>query len=141
MKTIPHNLSIPQPRVMRDDMARPTCVATLDLPRLCKRAQIPMRVTGGMTLSIHIIQGRAHFYHDHHCWVGIGHSWRNTRIEALRVMEILAHGFHDYAARECLLPMSKTLFHVPLRPLGRPCSGARPMSARERMANMRARAT
>lgn len=113
--------------------ARP--LAKVTLPQLCRLAEIPLRVHGASTAPITCLSGQAHFLSKNRYYVGVG-QWKGSRVDAIRVLEVLAHGFHDYAARECIC--NKGLFTTP-RPIGRPLIGGRAMTARERMAAMRER--
>jgi hypothetical protein len=93
-------------------------------------------VSGGERRSIICIAGNDHFAIGRDYFVGVGSEWKVGENVALRVLEVLAHGFHDYAARECIC--QKKLFAPPKRQ-GRPPKGVRAQTARERMAAMRAR--
>ena len=95
-------------------------------------------VSGGERRSIALVAGFNHFAVDRDYFVGVGDAWEPSAAAALRVLEVLAHGFHDYSARECVC--GKKLFAIPKRH-GRPPDGPRAKTARERMASMRARRT
>jgi hypothetical protein len=130
---IPFTPFIPAPRVQS---VKPSVLARTTLTELCAIAKLPMRVSGGETRSIACIAGTDHFAVGRDYFVGVGDEWNANPITALRVLEVLAHGFHDYAARECVC--QKKLFSPPKRQ-GRPPKGFRAQTARERMAAMRAR--
>jgi hypothetical protein len=133
---IPFSPLIPAPRVRNADDDLPHVLKRVELSELCAIAGIPCRVSGGEDRSIACVVGREHFSVGRDYIVGVGGEWRATPTAALRVLEVLAHGFHDYAARECVC--GKGLFSVPKRQ-GRPPDGPRAKTARERMAAMRAR--
>lgn len=137
MTPIPSHIFQNHPRVLHDAAPRPEAVARYALHELCALAKIPCRVTGSWT-EIFLISGNKNFYRNDARWVSIGREWKPTRIAALRILETLAYGFFDYGARECLRPISSQLFCAP-KPLGRPTKGVRAMTAKERVANMRAR--
>lgn len=63
-------------------------------------------------------------------------TWRGSRKDALKVLEVLAHGFHDYATRETIC--NQGLF-VPRHPRGRPSRGSSRMSGKERTRRWRER--
>jgi|ERR1700684_793268 len=130
---IPFTPFIPAPRARND---RPSALARTTLTELCSAAKLPMRVSGGEKHSVVCIAGSDHFSVGRDYFVGVGDAWNASPTAALRVLEVLAHGFHDYAARECIC--QKKLF-VPPKRQGRPPNGARAQTARERMAAMRAR--
>jgi hypothetical protein len=134
--TIPYTPFVVGPRILHDSQKRPEALARFDIAELCVLAKIPMRVTGA-EVTIFIIAGTKHLRRRDRYYVG-GGAWKPTRVAALRVLEVLADGFHDYAARECLNPVRKLVFHAPGR-MGRPPVGHRAQTARERMAAMRAR--
>lgn len=135
MRPIPMNpwISPPRPRKKAD---LPRVLARVGLAELCAAAGISCRVSGGEQRPIACVVGREHFYSGRGYFVGVGGEWRATPMAALRLLEVLAYGFHDYAARECVC--GRWLFSVPKR-RGRPPNGARAQTARERMAAMRAR--
>jgi len=136
MKPVALTPLIPAPLTGAAKRDLPRTVATTTLAALCAGAGIDMRVTGGDSRNpVHCILGEAHFICGGKLYVGIGQSWKNDRADCLRVMEVLAHSFHDYAARECVC--GRGLFCAPKR-VGRPPNGTKAMSAAERMARMRA---
>lgn len=135
MRPVPFRPMIPAPSVLGELAERPLALATLTLGDLCAAAGIPLRVTSEFLPTIVCTAGMEHYVDDSTYYVGVG-KWRPTRVAALRVLEVLAHGFHDYAARECVC--GKGLFSVP-RPKGRRPRGSLAMTARERMAAMRLR--
>lgn len=135
MRKIPMDPMIPAPR-HRKAADLPRSLARVSLAELCAAAGISCRVSGGEDRPIACVVGREHFCSGRGYFVGVGGEWRATPTAALRVLEVLAHGFHDYAARECVC--GRGLFSVPKR-RGRPLNGARAQTARERMAAMRAR--
>jgi hypothetical protein len=116
----------------------PRTVARTTLSELCAVAGVPMFVSGGEARTITCIIGAEHFSVGRDYFVGVGNEWKASQTEALRVLEVLAHGFHDYAARECVCHKK---FFTPPKRQGRPPTGARAKTARERMAAMRARRT
>jgi len=138
MKPIACVVMIPSPRVLPEHAAPPGPVlSTFTIGQLCKLARVPMRVSGGEDVKVVCIEAKDHFFgSDGVYYVGVATRPR-TRVGALRVLEVLAHGFHDYASRECIC--GRGLFAAPTGRRGRPRLGALPMTARERMAAMRSR--
>jgi hypothetical protein len=132
---IPMNPLIPAPRMCTADKL-PRVIGHTTLANLCETAKVRPYVSGGEVRSIVCVAGSGHFLIGRDYFVGVGDSWKSNRTAALRVLEVLAHGFHDYAARECVC--RKKLFSLPKRQ-GRPPAGPRAKTARERMAAMRAR--
>jgi hypothetical protein len=143
MKQVPFRIFIPPPLVLRDGCEPPEAIVTVRLADLCRLAEIPMRITGGPTVAAQIV---VHSDDDVHLrgrpvlgapvyYVGF-RRWKDDRLSAIRVLEVLAQSFHDYGARECLRPMK--LFCVP-KVMGRPPVLGRAMTARERMAMHRRR--
>lgn len=122
---------IPAPRVLSQRDTRPEAVL-YTLEALCAFARVPLRVTGGPQTDIFVHDGTEHARAAEGLYVG-GKRPR-TRLGALRVLEVLAYGFHDYAARECVCYQG--LFSVP-RPRGRPSLSGRSMTDAERMRRMR----
>ena len=138
MKPIPRIVMIPPPRVLPERATPPgRTVSTFTIGQLCQLARVPMRVSGGEDVKVICVESKDHFFGpDGVYYVGVAARPR-TRVGALRVLEVLAHGFHDYAARECVC--GRGLFTAPTGPRGRPRLGALAMTARERMAAMRLR--
>ena len=135
MRPIPLDPDICSPRIAPRGTRPGVVVATTTLVDLCRLARIPVRVSGGQDRSITCIAGGDHWLVDaRDYFVGVGDGWSASRTSALRVLEVLAHGFHDYAARECVC--GRGLFDASAR-RGRPPNGARAMTAGERMARMR----
>jgi len=135
---IPFTPFIPAPRMMLAKSKLPHVLARPTLFELCAVANVPMRVSGGEARLIACVVGSDHFVIGRDYFVGVGERWNANPTAALRVLEVLAHGFHDYAARECVC--QKKLFATPKR-RGRPPNGLRAQTARERMVAMRARRT
>lgn len=135
---IPYTPFIASPRVLASDIPPPTPIATLTIGELCALAGVADRVTSPHSPLVFVHPGRDHFRTRAGCYVGLGRRRfsRRGREDALRVLEILAHGFHDYAARENL--RDRGLF-VPPRRRGRPALTGRKMTAAERMRRMRRR--
>jgi hypothetical protein len=133
---IPFLPLIPAPHIRNAEDDLPRVLTRVELSELCTIAGVPCCVSGGEDRSIACVVGSEHFSVGRDYFVGVGSEWRATPNAALRVLEVLAHGFHDYAARECVC--GKGLFSVPKRQ-GRPPNGVRAQTARERMAAMRAR--
>ena len=137
MKPISLNPDIRAPLVVPFGRLAPKVLAWVTLGELCDLAGIPLRVSGGSDRRIACIAGTDHqLVAARDCYVAVGNAWSPSRTAALRVLEVLAHGFHDYAARECVC--GRGLFVASAR-RGRPTVGAKPMSARERMARMRSK--
>jgi hypothetical protein len=136
MKKLVRNFKIPAPRVLRHDVRPPRALYRTSINELCKKASVAMRVSGSKRRVVVCAVGDTHMYTDDAYYVGVGDAWAPSRTSALRVLEVLAYGFHDYVARECAC--GRGLF-VPPKPMGRPLKGRRPMTGAERMAAMRAR--
>lgn len=136
MKPPAYTPFIPAPTVLPEGEPPPMATSTITIAGLCALAGIPVRATSAHTPRIHVIRGGVSYRGPDAYYVGLGAPRRVRRPEdALRVLEILAHGFHDYAARECIC--GRKLF-VPPRRRGRPPLRGRPMSAAERMRRSRA---
>ncbi len=131
----PYTVFVAAPRILSDADAKPRGAVPWTLEELCDAAEIPCRVTGAARTRVLIYVGGTHFWASGgRLYVAVAKGWRATRVGALRVLEVLAHGFHDYAARECIC--GQNLFSVPqLR--GRPSVYGRPMTAAERMRRSR----
>lgn len=113
----------------------PEIVEELDLERLCAEARIPCRVTGRLGPRIFLIRDARFLLLEGAYGIPVGMRPKG-RVHALRVLEALAHVFHDYAARECVC--GRGLFGTgTVR--GRPPKGGRALSAAERMRAHRAR--
>ena len=134
MKTLAFTPVIFSPQVLAEAERPPKEFARFSLNALCELAGVPPRVTGGTTPEIALHAGVDHFTHSNRFYVGVGPRWKASRAKVLFVLEVLAHGFHDYAAREAIC--SQGLFHAPLK-RGRPRLQAQPMTAKERMWKMR----
>lgn len=113
----------------------PVILGTISFEELCARAHVKLRVSQ-VRREITCVRGAQSFQTSDRQLVGGAARWPLKRTDALRVLETLAHGFHDYAARECIC--GRKLF-VPPRRHGRPSEGVRAKTARERMAAMRKR--
>ncbi len=125
MKPIPLTVFIRAPFPLYADSPRPAEMARVTLEDLCTVARIAMRVTGGPREAIVLHAGKDHYREPGYYYVGVGKPWRATRVQALRALEVLAYGFHDYAARECVC--HRGLF-VATASGGRfPSEGKRPM--------------
>lgn len=138
-RPLPFTPFIAPPRVLFSDARPPAHVATLTIEELCSLAGIPGRVTSPHAPRVFLHAGHDHFRSRAGCYVGIGarRFSRRSPEASLRVLEILAHGFHEYAARENL--RDRGLFVPPSRK-GRPALIGRRMTAAERMRRMRRRA-
>lgn len=135
MTPLPYTPFIQPPLVLTERAERPAAIAKLSVGELCQIARIALRVTSPHTPAVVLHRGARHFRDATTYYVGIDRPRFSRRVdEAMRVLEILAHGFHDYAARESIC--GRGLFTAP--PVrGRPTIYGRPMSARERMRRMR----
>ena len=136
MKKLVCNFKIRAPRVLIAGTRPPQALARTSVGDLCKAANVSMRVSGSQRRKIVCTTGDEHLYTGDTYYVGVGDTWKLSRTSALRVLEVLAYGFHDYVARECVC--GRGLF-VPPKPPGRPLAGPRAKTAAERMAAMRAR--
>lgn len=130
MTPIPYRPFVAPPRVLPDDADPPPCVARVTVGELCVLAGIPVRVTTGSPGVVLLHSGPEHFRHRGLLYVGIGGAFSGTPESALRTLEVLAHGFHDYAARESIC--RRGLFVPPVR-RGRQPHRGRAMTAAERM--------
>lgn len=137
MTRVPYTPFIPAPEVLAEDALPPVPIATVSVRDLCEIAGVPNRVTSPHTPSVVLHRGSRHFVGRHRYYVGLDRrSFSRTALDALRILEILAHGFHDYAARENTC--GRGLFVSPRR-RGRPALRGRRMSSAERMRRMRKR--
>ena len=136
MHPIPLTLAIPAPLPLFSINPRPVKIGRVRLRELCDAAGIQLRVTGGRKQEIVLHQGVVHYRTPKALYIGVGKNWKLDRVRALRVLEVLAYSFHDYATRESVC--GRGLFSVPRR-RGRPPITGRPMTARERMQRMRSR--
>lgn len=137
MKRVPYTPFIPAPAVLPEGAAAPVPVATIRVRDLCELAGIPHRVTSPHTPAVVLHRGPGHFVGRNRYYVGLDRrTFSRTDVDALRILEILAHGFHDYAARESIC--GRGLFVIPRR-RGRPALRGRRMSPAERMRRMRQR--
>lgn len=116
----------------------PPVIGEVTLRELCTTALIQKRVTESDPPRILFHAGRDHYRMPGEYFVGIGRTNTSlTKIRALRVLEVLAYGFLDYGARECVC--DRGLFFA-AKPRGRPAlSGGRAMTPAERMRTMRER--
>lgn len=135
-RKIPMTAIICSPLALARSDKPPVALSKTSLSELCERAEIPLRVTGGQNHEIVLHEGEAHFSIPGTYYVGVGALKLPTRVRALQILEILAHGFHDYAARECVC--NQGLFSVPAK-RGRPRLHAAPMTPQQRMKKMRSR--
>lgn len=105
MKPIPLRI-VDAPLPLASDQEKPTIVQTITLKNLCKTAGIPCTVTQGAPPKILLCRGSVHRSAPGHRYVGLDavspRFRKMTRTAALRVLEILAFGFFDYGARECV---------------------------------------
>lgn len=130
---------IAPPRHLCHSDPLPSIIASVTLEELCEASNIELRVTGGERDKIEIIAGTEHYRRPGFFYVGIrGDEWSLTREKALSVLEVLAYGFHDYAARECVCGRG---LYTPKKKRGRPALFGQAMTSRERVRRMRARKT
>lgn len=107
MKPIPMNVwpSRPLPVKPTDwrGIARTRTLAVISYRELCDLAGVSSRVSGpDLDRRVHILTGEQHAY-PVGCPDEIGVAfpdYQGTQTDALRILEILAYGFFDYAARE-----------------------------------------
>lgn len=126
---------IAAPSVLHSSALRPRALLRTTVEKLCEIAEIPYRVTGGSVVRVVLYEGHEHMRSSKCLYVAV-QNWEPDREHALRALEVLAHGHHDYAARECVC--GRGLFSTPVR-RGRPPVGGRAMTPAERMRRMRAR--
>lgn len=123
MNKIPYELFVPPPDVLRAGEAVPYECVPVDLATLCSIAEIQLRVTTHLSPSIFVRKGSGdgparHLRgrQGHRPVLFVDYPWNQDRVTAIRVLEILAHGFHDYGARECLCPADVFApFHTNMR--------------------------
>ena len=136
-RELPYRPFIAAPEVIADSTEPPAAVAVLSIPDLCGLAGVPLRVTSPHMPRVVLHRGTVHYRGDAALYVGIGRPRFSKRAQdAMRVLEVLAHGFHDYASRESIC--GRGFFTAP-KSRGRPPIGGRRMTAAERMRRMRAR--
>jgi hypothetical protein len=118
--SLPADLDIasPQPLCGAERERALRCRRT-DVESLCRRAGIRYRVTGGRQPLVAFWNGPTHGYTvtpDSRRLYVIGRASlpRDDQERALRALEILAYGFHDYAARESVC--GKDYFIYPVTP-------------------------
>lgn len=134
---VPYTPFVRPPRVLAPPAEAPTLLVRTTVRALCEAAGIPCRVTSPHTPEVHLHQGTEHWIAPGVAWVGVGGgAFEPTPLSALRVLEVLAHGFHDYAARESIC--GRGLFDAPAKP-GRPPRWGRAATPSERMRRYRAR--
>ncbi|MGH8282939.1 MAG: hypothetical protein ACRESE_03745 [Gammaproteobacteria bacterium] len=143
MHSIPMNVwpSRPLPVKPADWQAisRTQTRAVLRYAAICKLAGVPARVTGAdLERQVHILNGTQHFYPvGQPDEIGVAlPQYRGSRADALRVLEILAYGFVDYAAREAV--RGRGLF-LPAPRRGRKATG-KALTGAERMRRLRLKA-
>lgn len=105
------------------------------IEQLCEQADIDCRVTGRIGPRIVLISGAQPLLLDNAYGIPLD-LLPKRRLRPLRILEILAHVFHDYAARECIC--GRGLFGPPVVS-GRPPKHGRALSAAERMRAYRTR--
>lgn len=81
--------------------APPRQARTVSMDRLLAAVGLPNRVTGGLR-EILVHPGSEHFLVNGKPCVGLSRRLRKDCVpsEAGFILEVLAHGFHDYTARE-----------------------------------------
>lgn len=136
MRPLPLDPSILAPRNVRDGKGL-SVLARTTIPELCAAAKIPLRVTSTRWNQVVLHTGTQHLRAplSSTSFVGVGEGKASPHVRALRVLEVLAYGFHDYAARECVCGQG---FFVAPKRRGRPAIGRRAMEPKERMRKMRA---
>lgn len=101
---LPLNPNIPAPDFLETGLPSGDC---RPVSAWCAEAGIPYRVSGGRDPLVYLSTEL-----PRHAWTmqagqriygvaaGMLPETRDVREQALRVLEVLAHGFHDYGARE-----------------------------------------
>lgn len=137
MKNLTYRPFIASARVLSPDEqgSASDVLGVISFADLCALANVKLRVTEAPR-EIVCVRGEQSFLIENRRLVGGAMKWPLTRTDALRVLETLAHGLHDYAARECIC--GRKMFSAPAR-RGRPAEGVRAKTPRERVAEMRAR--
>ena len=136
MKQLAYRPFIPSVRILTRDSELPPILGAIQFSDLCKIAGVRLRVSQTRDAVTCVVGADSFITAEGKTLVGGATRWPLERTDALRVLETLAHGVHDYAARECICGIK--LFTVPAR-RGRPPNGPRAKTARERVAAMRQR--
>lgn len=103
VKPLVMNLWTLPPKHLAWNSPRPKVLRETTVADLCMEAGILMRVTGGERIRILLVDGAQNYREPGIFHVGVAEIHETAPEDlALRVLEILAHGFHDYAARECV---------------------------------------
>jgi len=127
-QTIPMSLFIPQPVCISADAWRQceprAIIGRIRYDDLCRQAGLMARVSGpALDREILVLESGEHTRIVHPTATALAvvmPKFDASPEQALRVLEVLAYGFHDYAARECVC--GRGLFR-PVRPRGRPFTG------------------
>lgn len=142
MLPLPMDPMIRTPVQMRSDAVLRVLSRGGSVVDLCVAARVESRVTGGSSTEIVLVDGDRHYRSPSTYYVGVGSLLvtRSTTMEkkmerALRVLEVLAHGFHDYTAREAVC--GRGIFNGGPSRVGRPPIGGSAMTSAERMRRMR----
>lgn len=95
-------MSTPLAYCLADRHERPTELAVVTLQELCEILGSTSRVTTGIQQRvIHLHAGDQHLKSPGHYWIGLdSEAWLSTKEQARMVIESLAYGCLDYAARE-----------------------------------------
>jgi hypothetical protein len=139
MKPVVMDITICPPRALARSEGHPSELSQTSLEELCCVATIPLQVTGGVYDQLILVRSDDHFLRPGIYLIGVGKNrvdWKPTPEDALRVLEILAYGFLDYGARECVCGRG---YFVAKRGRGRPPKGGRAMTAVERNRQYRER--
>ena len=104
---IPPNIGILPTRISSEVY----CATVTTIKQLCVLARIPYKYAGGNLPYIGVLSGTGNLRavdRNNHSVLVVDReqfSARNSEEEALRVLEVLAHSHHQYAARECVRGM------------------------------------
>lgn len=127
-----------QPEVLplSDEEERPRVVEIVTLGSLLEQAGVLSRVSGPDPEVRLISSGGCCYWSSEGYYVSLParHDGRPRRTRAMRVLEILAYVFNDWATRECVC--GRNYFRAP-GIMGRPRLGDEVMSSAERMRKMR----
>lgn len=135
----------PRPALARDILPRINqgagVIASVPYHELCSAAGIRPRVSGANLVRTIVVtnwgEGLRLVDAPDKLVVALPGFKKGDQHSAMTVLEMLAYGFQDYAAREALCGRG---FFVPPRKAGRPASGGRSLTGTERSRRSRAKA-
>lgn len=107
-------LDLYPPRILRRGQQPPHALRKITLAQLCSIAGIRIRVTSNLIPTICLHAGKEHYRpigYPKMYYVGGCQKERVRKREAFRILEVLAFGFQDYAARETIC--GRNLYRIP----------------------------